>query len=141
MKRTWKEIQSAPGEVQLLALAIFLIGMHSLILGTFIYFFTDLFYRLFFRANVENFFFVKQSGLFLFCIGLFYLASLANLKRSKYQVVAIILTKTLAVLFLLANARLAVRPGILLVAASLDGMMAALLIACLRNARPAFESR
>lgn len=141
MKQIWEDIRSAPEAVQLLALGIFLVGMHSLILGAFIYTFTELFYRLFFQAAVENFFFVKQSGLFLFCLSLFYLLSLADLKHSRRLVNFIILTKILAVQFLLLNARIAVRPGILLLAASLDGVMAVVLICLLQKTRSTLRSR
>lgn len=126
--------------MQRLALCVFLIGMHSLTLGMVIYFFTDLFYRLFFKANVENYFFVKQSGLFLLCMGFFYLASLANLKENTPQVIVIIMTKVLAVLFLLFNADLAANPVIIHLAASLDGLMGVVLAVMLKNARPAMNA-
>jgi len=102
--------------------------MHSLALGAFIFFFTELFYQVFFGVRIENFFFVRQSGLFLFCIGLFYLAPLADLKRSRNHVVAMIATKIMAVLFLVFNSWLVARPEMVILAAGIDGTMAILLI-------------
>ena len=60
---------------------LFLVGMHSILLGLIIYFFTDFFYNFFFNSNVENVFFVRQSGIFLFLAGLFYLYPLINFKK------------------------------------------------------------
>ena len=57
-------------------LLVFLIGLHSIALGIVIYFYTDFFYQKFFSASVENIFFVRQSGVFLFLAGFFYLAIL-----------------------------------------------------------------
>ncbi len=141
MRQILRKIFSAPVKLQLLALSVFLIGMHSLILGTFIYFFTELFYRLFFKAGIENYFFVKQSGLFLLCMSFFYLAPLADLKRSLPQVIAMILTKILAVLFLLFNAHLAAKPEMILIAASLDFSMVIVLMLSLKNAQSALNAR
>ena len=82
----------------------------------------------------RHFFFVQQSGLFLFCLGLFYLVPLADLKRSRRLVVAMIVTKIMAVLFLIADSGLVVRPDIILLAAGGDGIMAILLIYFSRTA-------
>src|SRR5690242_19632617 len=102
LKRVLGDIRSAPKSLQRLSLCVFLVGMHSLALGAFIFFFTELFYQIFFGVRIENFFFVQQSGLFLFCMGLYYLAPLADLKRSRSQMVAMIATKIMAVLFLVS---------------------------------------
>jgi hypothetical protein len=53
-----------------LAITLLLVGVHSLLLGFFIFFMTDFFYELFFSTQVENPFFVKQAGLFLILIAL-----------------------------------------------------------------------
>jgi len=111
-----------------LALCILLVAVHSLALGTFIFFCTETFYTFFFRAEIENFFFVKQSGLFLFCLGLFYLIPLADLPRNHRAIGIIIITKVLAVIFLVINTYLTPRPGIILLAAAVDACMAALLV-------------
>jgi hypothetical protein len=128
LKRVLEEIRSAPRGLQRLSLCIFLVGLHSLALGSFIFFFTELFYRLFFGVKIENFFFVKQSGLFLFCIGLFYFAPLEDLRKSRNHVIAMIATKIMAVLFLVFNSWLVARPEMTLMAAGVDGIMAILLI-------------
>jgi len=128
LKRVLEEIRSAPRSLQRLSLCIFLVGLHSLALGSFIFFFTELFYRLFFGVKIENFFFVKQSGLFLFCIGLFYFAPLEDLRKSRNHVIAMIATKIMAVLFLVFNSWLVARPEMTLLAAGIDGIMAILLI-------------
>jgi hypothetical protein len=126
--RVLREIRSAPKSLQRLSLCIFLVGLHSLALGSFIFFFTEFFYQLFFGVKIENFFFVKQSGLFLFCIGLFYFAPLEDLRRSRNHVIAMIATKIMAVLFLVSNSWLVARPEMTLLAAGIDGIMAILLI-------------
>jgi hypothetical protein len=130
----FKEISSAPRKVQHLSILVLLIGLHSLFLGIFIFFFTELFYRLFFSANIENFFYVRQAGLFLFCLGLFNLAILKDMKRYYYFVKVIIATKALAFLFLVSHAHLAAWPPIIFAAAVGDGVMALVLIFFYRRA-------
>jgi hypothetical protein len=134
IKKALNEIRSAPRDVQNLSLLVLLIGLHSLFLGIFIFFFTELFYRLFFSASIENFFYVRQAGLFLFCLGLFNLAILRDMKRYYYFVKVIIATKTLAFLFLVSHAHLAAWPPIILAAAVGDGLMALALIFFYRRA-------
>ena len=126
--RGLQDMRSAPRSLQRLSLCVFLVGLHSLALGSFIFFFTEFFYDLFFGVRIENFFFVKQSGLFLFCIGLFYFAPLEDLKKSRNHVIAMIATKIMAVLFLVSNSWLVARPEMTLLAAGVDGIMAILLI-------------
>jgi hypothetical protein len=134
MRNISKEISSAPKKVQHLSLLVLLIGLHSLFLGIFIFFFTELFYDLFFSAEIENFFFVRQAGLFLFCLGLFNLAILRDMKRYYYFVKVIIAAKSLAFLFLVSHAHLAVWPPIIYAAAVGDGLMALVLIFFYRRA-------
>ena len=129
-----KEISSAPKKVQHLSLLVLLIGLHSLFLGIFIFFFTELFYDLFFSVEIENFFFVRQAGLFLFCLGLFNLAIIVKMKRYYYFVKVIIATKALAFLFLVSHAHLAAWPPIIFAAAIGDGLMALVLILFYRRA-------
>ena len=128
IKSTWQEIRSAPRKVQHLFVFILLVGLHSMLIGIFIFFFTELFYRLFFQAEIQNFFFVRQAGLFLFCLGLFNLAILKDLQRYHYFVKVIIATKMFATLFLISNAHLATFPTIIYLAAVGDGLMAVLLL-------------
>jgi len=129
------EVRLMPSRVQALALCLLLVGAHSLILGTFIYFFTERFYSILFQAPVENLFFVRQSGLFLCCLGLFYLAPLVNLQARHRLVNIIIVTKILAVLFLAANAALTPWPLIIYLTALGDGCMAILLFSFYHRAR------
>lgn len=109
-------------------ISIFLVAIHSLLLGLFIFFFTDMFYVFFFGTDVQNYFFVKQSGLFLFCLGLFYLVPLIDVDRYRRLVDIIVSTKILAVLFLIMNTQYTPRPGIIILASILDAAMAAVLI-------------
>jgi hypothetical protein len=118
---TNKKLQFAPW-------LIFLIGMHSIFLGIFIYFFTDIFYRQFFAASVENIFFVRQSGVFLFLAGFFYLFPLLDLKTHYKLILVVIFSKIVAVLFLIANAQFTQSPSMIYLAAFFDGLMASLLI-------------
>ena len=112
---------------------VFLVGMHSITLGLVIYFFTDFFYRLFFAAPVENIFFVRQSGVFLFLAGLFYLYPLVDLKKFYNVILLVIVSKLTAVYFLVANAKYTLSPPMIYLAASFDGLMAIGLIISYRN--------
>ena len=111
------------------ALAVFLVGMHSILLGLIIYFFTDFFYKILFAASVENLFFVRQSGTFLFLAGLFYLYPLLNLKKFYNLILVVILSKIVAVIFLISNAEYTPGPAMIYLAAFFDGLMALVLTA------------
>jgi len=134
IRNIFEEISSAPKKVQHLSVLVLLIGLHSLFLGIFIFFFTELFYDLFFLAEIDNFFFVRQAGLFLFCLGLFNLAIIVEMKRYYYFVKVIIATKALAFLFLISHAHFAAWPPIIYAAAVGDGLMAVVLIFFYRRA-------
>lgn len=120
------------------ALILSLVGMHSVLLGLIIYFFTEIFYKVFFAANIENFFFVRQSGIFLFLIGLFYLYPLFNLKSLYSLILLIIISKTVAVLFLISNAQLTTAPAMIYLAAFFDGLMGSVLILVYVQLRKAY---
>jgi len=92
---------------------LLLIGLHSAILGVFIYFFTDIFYQIFFDTAITNIFFIKQSGLFLFLIGLFYLTPLFDINKKSYATLLIIFSKICAVAFLFINAHNTPSPTII----------------------------
>ncbi len=115
-------------KLQLAPWLIFFVGMHSIFLGIFIYFFTDLFYQGFFAASVENLFFVRQSGVFLFLAGFFYLFPLLNLKVHYNLILVVIFSKAVAVLFLVSNASYTHSPIKIYIAAFFDGLMGVLLI-------------
>jgi len=136
--KVWKkelgDICSAPRDVQILALLVFLVAVHSMVLGMFIFFFTELFYQLFFHARIENLFFVRQSGLFLFSVGMFNLYPLFDLK-SRYRLVLLIISiKVLAVLFLVTHSSYVAWPPIIMLAAAGDGGMALILALSYRSA-------
>jgi hypothetical protein len=129
------ELRAAPApckndhrELQRLSICVLLIGLHSLCLGAFVYLFTNTFYDLFFGVAVENFFFVQQAGLFLFCLGLFYLVPLADLKSHHRSLDIIIISKLMAVFFLVSSTHLVPRPLTIVLACIGDGLMAGLLI-------------
>jgi hypothetical protein len=107
---------------------IFLVGLHSIFLGIFIYFFTDYFYQKFFSTTVENLFFVRQSGAFLFLAGFFYLYPLLDLKNNYHLILLVIFSKVVAVLFLVSNAQFTMSPSMIYLAAFFDGIMAFLLL-------------
>ncbi len=119
-------------------LLIFFVGMHSICLGLVIYFFTDIFYQKFFSASVENIFFVRQSGVFLFLAGFFYLYALVDLKNLYNLILLVIFSKIVAVYFLIANARYTLSPPMVYLAAFFDGLMALTLIFVYLNCRKNF---
>ncbi len=117
-------------KIRRLTLCVLLVGAHSLTLGSYIFFFTDAFYNFFFGIDAENPFLVKQAGLFLFCLGLFYLLPITDLLNKHRVVDLIITTKVLAVLFLINSAWLVAKPEPIYLAALGDAIMATLLIFC-----------
>jgi hypothetical protein len=109
----------------LLRVTLCLVGLHSVVLGVIIYFFTVPFYQFFFSIDPDNFFFIKQSGIFLFLIGLFYLIPVMDMERYKLPIILVVFSKVTAVAFLLENARLTPSPPMIYLAALGDGLMAA----------------
>lgn len=122
---------------------VLLVGLHSVLLGLTIYFATVPFYHFFFAVDPDNPFFVKQSGVFLFLIGLFYLSPLVNFEKHRTLILLIVVSKVTAVLFLLINDHLTPDPSMILLAALGDGLMAAaislLILMCYRNRIPPFD--
>ena len=108
----------------LLRVTLFLVGLHRIILGGTIYFFTSPFYQLFFSVDPDNFFFIKQSGVFLFLAGFFYLIPAKDIKRYKLLVAFVVFSKITAVAFLIGNAHLTPSPPMVYLAALGDGLMA-----------------
>ena len=109
---------------KLFTLAVAFVGCHSILLGFILYFLTDFFYKFFFSSEVINLFFVKQSGLFLFLAGLFYLVPLTNLEKLSRVTIVTIISKFCAVLFLFSNARHTPAPFMIYLAGAGDGCMA-----------------
>ena len=110
------------------AFVLFLVGMHSILLGVIIYFYTDFFYQTFFATSVENLFFVRQSGIFLFLAGFFYLYPLLNLKNLYNMILLVIFSKVVAVFFLITNAGYTSAPLMIYLASFFDGLMAVVLV-------------
>jgi len=108
----------------LFAITLLLVGVHSLLLGFFIFFMTDFFYELFFSTQVVNPFFVKQAGLFLILMGFFYLFPLTNLEKLSRVTLVTITTKICAVTFLAVNASDSPAPLMIYLAGFGDGCMA-----------------
>lgn len=111
----------------LLRITLLLVGIHSIVLGGTIYFFTTPFYQFFFSIDPDNVFFVKQSGLFLFLLGLLYLVPSVNPSRYSLVIFLVIFSKIIAVTFLLINAHLTPSAMMIYLAALGDGIMAAIL--------------
>ena len=108
----------------LLRVTLFLVGVHSVMFGVTIYFFTVPFHQFFFSVDPDNYFFVKQSGLFMFLMGLFYLIPVKDIKHYKLLIALIVFSKVTAIAFLLKNAHLTPSPPIIYLAALGDGLMA-----------------
>ncbi|MDH3349211.1 MAG: hypothetical protein OEM02_14060 [Desulfobulbaceae bacterium] len=114
-----------------LYLSVFFIGLHSMLLGIFIYFFTEKFYNLFFSLSPQNIFFVRQSGVFLFLLGVVYTFPLIRLNQRIYLIKYIIFTKCIAIIFLLINAKISMSPEAIYLAALGDGIMVFVLFSLL----------
>jgi len=110
------------------AFVLILVGIHSILLGVIIYFYTDFFYKVFFASSVENLFFVRQSGIFLFLAGFFYLYPLLNLKNLYNMILLVIFSKVVAVFFLITNAGYTPAPLMIYLASFFDGLMALVLV-------------
>lgn len=108
----------------LLRVILLLVGLHSIILGGVIYFYTVPFHQFFFSVDPDNLFFIKQSGVFLFLAGLFYLSPVLDMKRYKLFIVLVVFSKITAVAFLLRNALQTPSPQMIYLAALGDGLMA-----------------
>ena len=108
--------------------ALLFVAVHSLLLGGTIYFLTTPFYQFFFGVDPENFFFVKQSGLFLSLMGFFYLLPVFDLERFKSVIFLIVFSKVVAVTFLILNAHLTPSAFMIYLAALGDGAMATALV-------------
>ena len=119
-------------------LVLLFVGVHSIVLGLFVYFFTELFYQAFFSTSAENIFFVRQSGIFLFLAGLFYLYALIDLRNLYNLIILVIISKFTAVYFLVANAQYTPSPSMIYLAAFFDGLMGCALIYVYLNCRKNF---
>jgi hypothetical protein len=125
-----------------LRVILLLVGVHSVMIGVTIYFFTVPFYKFFFSIDPDNYFFVKQSGLFMFLMGLFYLIPAKNIKHYKLLIALVVFSKVTAVAFLLKNAHLTPSPPVIYLAALGDGLMATaisvLALLCYKNNKMIF---
>lgn len=129
--RLWKEDR-------LLRLLIALVGVHSLVLGTAMLVATRFLLATFGFPAEGSIFFATQSGVYLVILGVLYLGALSV----PPFVWSIVLSKTLAVIFLLVHAAFAGAPPIIWLAAAGDaGMLAAVVVLLLRHRRLAAASR
>ena len=128
------------GFTSFLYVCILLVGLHSIFLGLFIYLFTDIFYELFFSVKPGNVFYVKQSGVFLFCLGVYYLLPLIDFKQLFNMVQFTVFTKIVAVLFLITNAKLSLSSNAIYMAAFVDGIMATVLVFAFYSHRKCMNS-
>ena len=110
--------------LKILQIIVLIVGVHSVTLGTVIYFFTDSFYKFLLGGPLADVFFVRQSGIFLFLSGLFYLFPLKDIYRYHQLIVLTILSKVLAVIFLTTNAHLTPSAPMIFLTAASDGSMA-----------------
>jgi hypothetical protein len=119
------------------------VAVHSLLLGGVIYFFTIHFYQFFFSVDPDNFFFIKQSGLFLFLSGLFYLIPVKDMKRYRLVIAPVVFSKIAAVTFLISNAHMTPSSLMIYLAALGDGLMATailvLTLVCYKNKAYPFD--
>jgi hypothetical protein len=122
------------------SLLLLSVGIHSILLGCLIYFFTDFFCRIFFSGHMENIFFIRQAGVFLFLMGIFYLYPLADLKNSYNFILLAAFSKVTAVYFLLANAKFAPSPKMIYLTAFFDFLMAVVFIFVYQNCRKEFAA-
>ena len=117
-----------PRKIALLPAILLFVSIHSFALGAYIYFFTADFYFRFFGEQVEQLFFVRQAGLFLICLGLFYILPLVWWDKYHRLVLLIAVTKLLAAFFLVTNADLTPASCTIKLSALGDGMMAVVLL-------------
>ena len=108
-------------------ISIVLVGLHSVLLGLFIIFFSGSFSELFIQTKEEYFFFIRQSGIFIVLLGLFYLFPLINLKKYYPVVFLTIFNKVVAVLFLIGSVSYFEDWRNIVWAAGFDGSMALVL--------------
>ena len=109
---------------KLFMVTLLVTGVHSLFLGGLIFFMTESFYEFFFSSEVVNPFFVKQAGLFLMLMGLFYLIPLTQIEKLSRVAIVTIITKICAVIFLFTNASYTPSPFMMYLAGCGDGVMA-----------------
>ena len=110
--------------LKILQIIVFCVGIHSVTLGSIIYFFTDNFYAFLLGEPILDTFFVRQAGIFLFLSGLFYLFPLKDIRSHHQLILLTILSKVLAVIFLATNAHLTPSPLMIFLTAASDGSMA-----------------
>ena len=118
----------SPNNALILRVTLFLVGVHSVLLGSTIYLFTVPFYQFFFSVDPDNFFFIKQAGIFLFLMGFFYLLPVLDMNRFRPVIFLVVFSKVIAVTFLLVHANLTPSPFMIYLAALGDALMATAII-------------
>ena len=111
-----------------LRLVILLVGLHSVVLGVAFLLAPVRLARLAGFPELRAAFFVSQSGIFLLVLGICYLLAL----RDRSLVVVILVSKTLAVLFLLTHVVFLNGPPVLWLLAAGDALMLSATVGVLR---------
>ena len=128
----------------LLRITLAMVGVHSMLLGATEYVFTTASYQFFFSVDPDNFFYIKQSGVFLFLAVFFYLIPAVDMKRYKLVIAVVVFSKVIAVTFLVSNAHTTPSPIMIYLAALGDGLMATaisvLTALCYKNNTSPFDS-
>jgi hypothetical protein len=131
-----------PSVSVLLRFTIFCVGIHSILLGLTIYFFTVPFFELMFSTAPDSPFYLKQSGAFLFILGFYYLFPARDMRRNRPLIALLVFSKVIAVAFLLGNAHMTPAPQMICLAALGDGLMATavtfLMFLCYKNGASPF---
>ena len=107
-----------------LRLALGIASLHSVVLGLTVYLLARPFLSLFGFETQGDLFYPKQSGVFLLALGLGYGLAARDPLRHPGLVALTIVSKTLAVVFLLSEAILFQAPGFILAAAVVDATFA-----------------
>ena len=106
-----------------LKFAIILISLHSLLLGITMLFFPLSFTEFFGFKSTETFFWQSQSGIFLIVLAIAYFLAYKELDRSRVLVHFIVLSKVLAVVFLMVHFVFLKAPYSIGLAAAGDALM------------------
>lgn len=112
-----------------LRLAILLVGLHSCILGVAMLAATESLLPLLGFSGAIPLFFPSQSGIFMLILGIFYLAALVEPR----YVWTIVVSKLLAVLFLVVHVALLEAPAIIGAACAGDATMLVAVVILLRR--------
>jgi hypothetical protein len=112
-------------EPRVLKGVVLLVSMHSLVLGMIMLLFPRSFPHIFGFPASSGIFWQSQSGIFLMVLGIVYFMAYREAERSRTLVKLLVLSKGLAVLFLLTHWLFLAAPDSIALAAVGDGVMGA----------------